>query len=134
EGIDLREIAVLYRAHFHSMEIQMELTRHGIPFEITSGLRFFEQAHVKDVAAFLKFVVNPRDEVAFKRMIRLLAGVGTRSAEQLWEATSAALRDLVLPSDPLEGAAPSAPSPDTSAAAPPAEERPPFSFRETLLP
>ncbi len=91
EGIDLREIAVLYRAHFHSMEIQMELTRHGIPFEITSGLRFFEQAHVKDVAAFLKFAVNPRDEVAFKRMVRLLAGVGARSAEQLWEQTSAAL-------------------------------------------
>ncbi len=55
EGIDLNEIAVLYRAHYHSMEVQMELTRHGMPFSITSGLRFFEQAHVKDVAAFLKF-------------------------------------------------------------------------------
>jgi DNA helicase-2/ATP-dependent DNA helicase PcrA len=52
EGFDLNEIAVLYRAHFHSMEVQMELTRHGVPFSITSGLRFFEQAHVKDVAAF----------------------------------------------------------------------------------
>src|SRR5688500_16244144 len=62
EGIELDEIAVLYRAHYHSMEVQMELTRHGLPFSITSGLRFFEQAHVKDVAAFLKYVVNPRDE------------------------------------------------------------------------
>ena len=50
-------------------------------FSITSGLRFFEQAHVKDVAAFLKFAVNPRDEVAFKRMARLLPGIGARSAE-----------------------------------------------------
>ena len=66
------------------MEVQMELTRHGIPFQITSGLRFFEQAHIKDVAAFLKFAVNPRDEVAFKRMVRLLPGIGARSAEQLW--------------------------------------------------
>src|SRR5207302_189339 len=74
EGVDLNEIAVLYRAHYHSMELQMELTRHGIPFQITSGLRFFEQAHIKDVAAFLKFVVNPRDEVAFKRIARLLPG------------------------------------------------------------
>jgi DNA helicase-2/ATP-dependent DNA helicase PcrA len=74
----------LYRAHFHSMELQMELTRLGIPFQITSGLRFFEQAHVKDVAAFLKFAVNPRDEVAFKRMIRLLPGIGARSADQIW--------------------------------------------------
>ncbi|MEZ0257468.1 MAG: ATP-dependent helicase [Chthoniobacter sp.] len=91
EGIELDEIAVLYRAHFHSMEVQMELTRHGIPFSITSGLRFFEQAHIKDVAAFLKYVVNPRDEVAFKRMARLLPGIGARSAEQLWNGVSDAL-------------------------------------------
>lgn len=84
EGIALDEMAVLYRAHFHSMEVQMEFTRRGIPFQITSGLRFFEQAHVKDVAAFLKYVVNPRDEVAFKRMVRLLPGIGARSAEVLW--------------------------------------------------
>ena len=90
-GADLRQIAVLYRAHYHSMELQMELTRAGVPFSITSGLRFFEQAHVKDVAAFLKFVVNPRDEVAFKRMARLLQGVGERSAAQLWAAVEKAL-------------------------------------------
>jgi DNA helicase-2/ATP-dependent DNA helicase PcrA len=92
EGIDLREMAVLYRAHFHSMEVQMELTRHGIPFTITSGMRFFEQAHIKDVAAFLKFVVNPRDEVAFKRMVRLLPGIGARSAEQLWSSVDRAFQ------------------------------------------
>jgi DNA helicase-2/ATP-dependent DNA helicase PcrA len=84
EGIDFREIAVLYRAHYHSMEIQLEFTRRGIPFGITSGLRFFEQAHVKDVAAFLKFAINPNDEVAFKRMVRLLPGIGSKTAENLW--------------------------------------------------
>ena len=91
EGIELNEIAVLYRAHYHSMELQMELTRHGVPYAITSGLRFFEQAHVKDVAAFLKFAVNPRDEVAFKRVVRLLPGIGARSAEQLWRETESVL-------------------------------------------
>lgn len=84
EGIELDEIAVLYRAHFHSMEIQMELTNRGIPFQITSGLRFFEQAHIKDVAAFMKFSVNRRDEVAFKRMARMLPGIGTKTADNLW--------------------------------------------------
>lgn len=84
EGIELREMAVLYRAHFHSMELQLELTRHGVPFQITSGLRFFEQAHVKDVAAFLKFAANQRDEVAFKRIVRLLPGIGGVAAERLW--------------------------------------------------
>jgi DNA helicase-2/ATP-dependent DNA helicase PcrA len=88
EGIDLRELAVLYRAHFQSLEVQLALTRAGIPFFITSGLRFFEQAHIKDVAAFMKFVVNPTDEIAFKRMVRLLPGIATRTAEKLWEQIS----------------------------------------------
>lgn len=91
EGIPLNEMAVLYRAHYHSMEVQLEFTRRGIPFAITSGLRFFEQAHIKDVAAFLKFSANPRDEVAFKRMAKLLPGIGAKSAESLWNQSSAAL-------------------------------------------
>ena len=86
EGIDLNEIAVLYRAHYHAVELQLELSRRGIPYQITSGIRFFEQAHIKDVAAFIRFVANPRDEVAFKRMVRLLPGIGGRSAENLWRA------------------------------------------------
>jgi DNA helicase-2/ATP-dependent DNA helicase PcrA len=84
EGIPLEEMAVLYRAHFQSLEIQMELTARGIPFSITSGLRFFEQAHIKDVAAFMRFVVNRRDEVSFLRMTGLLPGIGPGSAAKLW--------------------------------------------------
>jgi DNA helicase-2/ATP-dependent DNA helicase PcrA len=86
EGIPLEEMAVLYRAHFQSLEIQMELTVRGIPFMITSGLRFFEQAHIKDIAAFLRFVTNRRDEVSFKRMVMLLPGCGPGAAEKLWNA------------------------------------------------
>jgi len=92
EGVELHEMAVLYRAHYHSMEVQMEFTKRGIPFAITSGLRFFEQAHVKDVAAFLKFSLNPSDEVAFKRMVRLLPGIGNKTAENLWTSTTDALK------------------------------------------
>src|SRR5215471_12366984 len=84
EGVDLNEVAVLYRAHFHALELQLELSRRGIPYQITSGIRFFEQAHVKDVVSFLRFVANPQDEVAFKRMVKLLPGIGNRSAENLW--------------------------------------------------
>lgn len=85
EGTELAEIAVIYRAHFHSLEIQLELTRRGIPFTITSGLRFFEQAHVKDVAAFMKFALNRRDEVSFMRLVRLVPGIGSVSAGRLWD-------------------------------------------------
>jgi DNA helicase-2/ATP-dependent DNA helicase PcrA len=86
EGVPLEEMAVIYRAHFQSLEIQMELTSHGIPFAITSGLRFFEQAHVKDVAAFLRFATNRRDETCFKRIVLLLPGIGAKGADKLWAA------------------------------------------------
>jgi len=84
-GTSLDEIAVLYRAHFQSMEIQMELTVRGIQFGITSGLRFFEQAHIKDISAFMRFVVNRRDEVSFLRMVNLLPGCGPIAADKLWK-------------------------------------------------
>ncbi len=86
EGRPLDKIAVLYRSHFHALELQMELTKRQIPFSITSGIRFFEQAHVKDIAAYLKFIANPRDETAFKRIVRLLPGVGAKSADKIWNA------------------------------------------------
>jgi DNA helicase-2/ATP-dependent DNA helicase PcrA len=94
EGTSLNEIAVLYRSHYHAMEVQMELTRRNIPFQITSGLRFFEQAHIKDVAAYLKVSVNPTDELSFKRIAKLMRGVGDRGAEKLWSVASAQPRFL----------------------------------------
>ncbi len=86
EGIPLPEIAVLYRAHHHSMEIQFELARRGIPFVVRSGVRFFEAAHVKDVLAHLRFARNPGDELALKRCLRIVPGVGTATADAVWNA------------------------------------------------
>jgi DNA helicase-2/ATP-dependent DNA helicase PcrA len=88
EGVELSQIAVLYRSHFHCMELQMELTRRNIPFQITSGLRFFEQAHIKDVAAYLKVAINPFDEVSFRRIAQSLPGVGGKTAQRLWNERS----------------------------------------------
>ncbi|MBM4315726.1 MAG: ATP-dependent helicase, partial [Deltaproteobacteria bacterium] len=87
-GIPLGEMAVLYRAHYHSMEVQMELTRRGIPFEIRSGIRFFEQAHIKDVTGYLRILVNPRDELAWKRVLGLYPKVGKVAAEKVWRYLS----------------------------------------------
>jgi DNA helicase-2/ATP-dependent DNA helicase PcrA len=84
QDIPLREIAVLYRAHYQSLEVQLELTRCHIPFEVRSGMRFFEQAHIKDVVAYLKVVANPRDEMAWKRVMRLYPRMGKATAEKLW--------------------------------------------------
>lgn len=85
EGTNLNDMAVLYRSHFHALELQLELTRRNIPFTITSGIRFFEQAHVKDVAAYLKLAINPQDELSFKRVARLLPGIGGKGADKLWQ-------------------------------------------------
>jgi DNA helicase-2/ATP-dependent DNA helicase PcrA len=93
EGIALNNMAVLYRSHFHALELQLELTRRNIPFSITSGIRFFEQAHIKDVTAYLKLVTNPRDELSFKRLVLLLPGVGGKGADKLWQSYSAESRN-----------------------------------------
>ncbi len=85
EGVPLNEIAVLYRAHYHAMELQMELTRRDIPFDIRSGLRFFEQAHIKDVVSFLRIMNNIYDEVSWKRMLKLFPRIGNRTADRIYE-------------------------------------------------
>ncbi|MDP9187301.1 MAG: UvrD-helicase domain-containing protein, partial [Verrucomicrobiota bacterium] len=103
EDIDLNEIAVLYRAHYHALELQLELSRRGIPYQITSGIRFFEQAHIKDVTSFIRFVANPRDEVAFKRMVKLLPGIGNRTAENLWNAWDKSFEEAMEPARPRAG-------------------------------
>ena len=91
EGMPMEGMAVLYRSHFHALELQLEFTRRNIPFVLTSGIRFFEQAHVKDVAAYLKLLTNPGDELAFKRIVLMLPGIGAKSAAKLWGAFSARL-------------------------------------------
>ncbi|MEI8243219.1 MAG: ATP-dependent helicase [bacterium] len=85
DGFTLGQMAVLYRAHFHSIELQMELSRAGIPYAITSGVGVFEQAHVKDVLAFLRVCCQPNDRLAFARLLGMLYGVGPRAIDGYWE-------------------------------------------------
>ncbi|PYS47571.1 MAG: hypothetical protein DMF68_15660 [Acidobacteria bacterium] len=96
EGIPLEEIAVLYRSHYHSLELQLELTRRGIPYRVRSGVRFFEQAHIKDVVSYLRVIVNPRDELAWKRILRLIPQVGNATANRIWERLAYAPDPLAL--------------------------------------
>lgn len=84
DGRSFHEIAVLYRSHFQSMELQMEFQRKGIPFEVRSGLTFFEQAHIKDMLAFLRIIANPQDEISWKRVLKLIPGIGKITAAKIW--------------------------------------------------
>jgi DNA helicase-2/ATP-dependent DNA helicase PcrA len=85
EGTPLAEMAVLYRAHAHSSILQAELIKRNIPYEVRSGVRFFEQAHIKDVVAHLKVVENPLDEIAWRRLWLLLPRIGPATAARIWE-------------------------------------------------
>ncbi|MFH1499459.1 MAG: ATP-dependent helicase [Verrucomicrobiota bacterium] len=86
EGVDPGEIAVLYRSHFHALEVQLAFSRAGIPYQITSGVKFFERQHVKDLVAFVQFVANPRNESAWQRIAVLLPKVGEKGAQKIHKA------------------------------------------------
>ena len=84
KGIPLSEICVLYRAHFHAMELQMELAHAQMQYIVTSGVRFFEQAHVKDVCTVLRLLINPSDELAFTRLVEMLPRVGKKGSHKIF--------------------------------------------------
>jgi len=84
EGQSLDQMAVLYRSHHHAMELQVEMTRRHIPYVVRSGIRFFEQAHIKDVLSYLKFLFNPRDELSFMRMAAQWRGIGSKRSQDIW--------------------------------------------------
>ncbi len=85
DGVPLKEMAVLFRAAYHSQALEFELTRRDIPYDFRGGMRFFDRAHIKDVLAFLKVVDNPKDEVAMSRVLRLQVGIGEQTASQLFD-------------------------------------------------
>lgn len=83
QGVFLRNLAVLFRAAYQSAPLEIELASRGIPFKKFGGIRFIETAHVKDVLAHLRVVVNPKDELSLRRILLLLEGVGEKKADEL---------------------------------------------------
>ncbi len=77
---------MLYRAHFQALDLQLELARLQIPYQITSGVRFFEQAHIRDLVALLRFAYNPGDTMAWQRIAVLLPKVGDKGAQKIHAA------------------------------------------------
>lgn len=79
------EMAVLYRAGFHSNFLQAELIKRRIPFVVYGGIRFTERRHIKDMVAYLRILLNPLDALAWHRLLQLLPGIGKVSARQILE-------------------------------------------------
>lgn len=97
ENHKLLDIAVLFRSHWHALEVELELRARNIPYQVRGGIRFFEQAHIKDTLAFLRILHNPRDELAWRRCLLLLPRIGPQQATRLWQ-------HLARATDPLEEA------------------------------
>ena len=121
EGVPLDEMAVLFRSSFHSFDLEIELSRHGLPFVKRGGVKFIETAHVKDLLAHLRVVANPLDAVSWHRVLMLVEGVGPKKAQDVMAAlvksdkpyhalreipgrSGKGLRDLALTLESLAGA------------------------------
>ena len=64
-----KDIAILYRTNAQSAAFEQLLLQEGIPYKVYGGFKFFERKEVKDIISYLRFFLNPRDTVAFKRII-----------------------------------------------------------------
>jgi DNA helicase-2/ATP-dependent DNA helicase PcrA len=87
DGVQLSDIALLYRSNAQSRVLEHALFNAGIAYRVYGGLRFFERQEIKHALAYLRLVANPEDDGALLRVVNVPArGVGTRSIEQLQEA------------------------------------------------
>lgn len=84
QGTRLSDIAVLFRASYHSQELEVELVKRDIPYEYRGGVKFFERAHIKDTLAFLRIYHNMLDEVAWFRVLGLQTGIGPVQAARIY--------------------------------------------------
>jgi len=86
QGVRLNEIAILFRAGFHSFDLEIELSREAFPFIKVGGFKFMDSAHIKDVLAFLKVVYNAEDTISWYRILLLLDRIGPKSAKNIFKA------------------------------------------------
>jgi DNA helicase-2/ATP-dependent DNA helicase PcrA len=89
EGVPLGHQCALFRSLYLSIPLQSELSRRNIPYETFGGLKFYETAHVKDLIAHLKIAVNPKDELAWNRVLMLLEKIGPKTAGRLTDVFTA---------------------------------------------
>ncbi len=86
QGIELNQIAVLFRAGFHSFDLELELNRSQLPFIKVGGFKFVESAHIKDVLAHLRVISSPKDRISWYRILLLIEKVGPVTAQKIYDA------------------------------------------------
>jgi len=88
ERISPGEISVLYRSSHHGNFVQAELLKRGIDFTVYGGIKFIERRHIKDILSYARIVQNPLDAVALNRVLKLVAGIGSKTAVSIVEMIS----------------------------------------------
>jgi len=88
EGIPLNEIAVLFRASYHSFDLEIELNQRNIPFVKVGGFKFMETAHIKDLLAHLKILANPLDSVSWHRVLLMVERIGPKTAQEILQSVA----------------------------------------------
>lgn len=105
EKLDLKHFAVLYRTNAQSRTIEDAMRRSGIPYVIIGGVAFYQRKEIKDVLAYLRLIVNPKDEESLLRVINFPArGIGDTTVEKLTMhagAAGASLFDVVKDPRPI---------------------------------
>ncbi|MCL5674749.1 MAG: ATP-dependent helicase [Candidatus Omnitrophica bacterium] len=102
-GIKPSEIGVLFRSRYQAAELEINLNRMNVPYLIRGGVRFFEQAHIKDVIAFFKIIHNFRDEISWQRILKLASGIGKVYQEKIMDEikTFSSIDDVTISRDSL---------------------------------
>ncbi|MFN3467287.1 MAG: ATP-dependent helicase, partial [Candidatus Brocadiales bacterium] len=105
KGKRYSDMAVFYRTNAQSRVLEEAMRSYGIPYVIVSGVAFYQRREIKDVLSYLRLLVNPRDEVAFERIINTPPrGIGHTSVERLKAgATSTDNNFIQLASLGIEG-------------------------------
>ena len=83
ENISLNDICVLARSARMTYNLEIELAKRNIPYKKFGGMKFIEAAHVKDIIAHLRVILNPSDIISYTRILLLLEGIGNQSANRL---------------------------------------------------
>ena len=96
EGVNLSDMALLYRSNAQSRVLEHSLFRANVAYKVYGGLRFFERQEVKHALAYLRLAANPDDDTAFTRVANFPPrGIGARSIEQLQEAAESGMGSLM---------------------------------------
>lgn len=87
QGVPYSDWAILYRTNAQSLGFETEFLHRKIPYQVVGSLKFYEREEVKDTIAWLSFVLNPRDEISFRRIInKPVRGIGNKTQDNIIEA------------------------------------------------